>query len=200
MKNKVVTLLLGCLLACNVLAADKQLRIGTLAPKNSLYHRQLMELGEVWRGAGRQWQVSGLSGWQPGRRSRHGAPDAHRPVAGRPAVGRRPARDRTVDCRPAKHAADVPQLGRSRLRARKNARRRWKRSFSTRASSSWPGATPAGSRFFRKHPAVRPDDFKKMKFFTWVGETDQQEIMKSLGYIPVPLETNDILPAQSRPA
>jgi TRAP-type transport system periplasmic protein len=34
-----------------------------------------------------------------------------------------------------------------------------------------------------------------MKFFTWGGEPEQQEIMKSLGYIPVPLETNDILPA-----
>jgi TRAP-type C4-dicarboxylate transport system substrate-binding protein len=33
-----------------------------------------------------------------------------------------------------------------------------------------------------------------MKFFTWGGETVQQEIMKSLGYIPVPLETSDILP------
>ena len=32
-------------------AADKQLRIGTLVPKNSLYHRQLMEIGEVWRTA-----------------------------------------------------------------------------------------------------------------------------------------------------
>ena len=32
-------------------APDKQLRMGTLAPKNSLYHRQLMEVGEVWRNA-----------------------------------------------------------------------------------------------------------------------------------------------------
>jgi hypothetical protein len=30
-------------------AADKQLRIGTLVPKNSLYHRQLMAIGESWR-------------------------------------------------------------------------------------------------------------------------------------------------------
>ena len=51
MTNKILIFLLGCLMACNVLAADKQLRIGTLAPKNSLYHRQLMELGEVWRTA-----------------------------------------------------------------------------------------------------------------------------------------------------
>ena len=32
-------------------AADKQLRIGTLAPRNSLYHRQLQEVAEVWRAA-----------------------------------------------------------------------------------------------------------------------------------------------------
>ena len=60
MKNKIITLLLGCLLVCNALAADKQLRIGTLAPKNSLYHRQLMEVGEAWRtaqGAGAKYLV-----------------------------------------------------------------------------------------------------------------------------------------------
>jgi len=50
-------------------------------------------------------------------------------------------------------------------------------------------------RFFSKDAAVRPDDFKKMKFFAWGSEVEQQEIMKSLGYTPVPLETGDILPA-----
>ena len=34
-----------------------------------------------------------------------------------------------------------------------------------------------------------------MKFFAWGSETEQQEIMKSLGYTPVPLETSDILPS-----
>ncbi len=47
-------------------------------------------------------------------------------------------------------------------------------------------------RFFSKEPAVRPDDFKKMKFFAWGSEIEQQEIMKRLGYTPVPLETGDI--------
>ena len=32
-------------------AAGVQLRIGSLIPKNSLYHRQLLELGERWRDA-----------------------------------------------------------------------------------------------------------------------------------------------------
>jgi TRAP-type C4-dicarboxylate transport system substrate-binding protein len=34
-----------------------------------------------------------------------------------------------------------------------------------------------------------------MKFFAWAGESEQQELMRSLGYTPVPLETGDILPA-----
>ena len=34
-----------------------------------------------------------------------------------------------------------------------------------------------------------------MKFFAWGSEPEQQDIMKSLGYTPVPLETSDILPS-----
>jgi TRAP-type C4-dicarboxylate transport system substrate-binding protein len=50
-------------------------------------------------------------------------------------------------------------------------------------------------RFFSKEAAVRPDDYKHMKFFAWGSEQEQQSIMKSLGYTPVPLETADILPS-----
>jgi TRAP-type C4-dicarboxylate transport system substrate-binding protein len=50
-------------------------------------------------------------------------------------------------------------------------------------------------RFFSKDAAVRAEDYKHMKFFSWGAEKEQQSIMKSLGYTPVPLETADILPA-----
>jgi TRAP-type C4-dicarboxylate transport system substrate-binding protein len=50
-------------------------------------------------------------------------------------------------------------------------------------------------RFFSKEPAFKPEDYVKMKFFAWGGEAEQQEIMKNLGYTPVPLETTDILPS-----
>jgi TRAP-type C4-dicarboxylate transport system substrate-binding protein len=49
-------------------------------------------------------------------------------------------------------------------------------------------------RFFSKTPAARPDDFKQMKLFTWAGNAYQVDLMKSLGYHPVPLETASILP------
>jgi TRAP-type transport system periplasmic protein len=49
-------------------------------------------------------------------------------------------------------------------------------------------------RFFSKTPAVRPDDLKQFKIFTWAGDANQVDLMKALGYHPVPRETADILP------
>lgn len=49
-------------------------------------------------------------------------------------------------------------------------------------------------RFFSKTPAVRPDEFKQFKIFTWAGNAHQVDLMKALGYHPVPRETADILP------
>jgi len=49
-------------------------------------------------------------------------------------------------------------------------------------------------RFFSKTPAVRPDDFRRLKIFAWAGDIPQTDIMKSLGYQPVALEVSDILP------
>ena len=48
-------------------------------------------------------------------------------------------------------------------------------------------------RFFSKEPVIHPVDLMKMKIFTWAGDNNQLEIMKSAGYHPVPLEVGDIL-------
>jgi TRAP-type C4-dicarboxylate transport system substrate-binding protein len=48
-------------------------------------------------------------------------------------------------------------------------------------------------RFFSKSPALYPDDFKRFKMFTWAGNSDQVDLMKALGYNPIPSETADIL-------
>jgi len=49
-------------------------------------------------------------------------------------------------------------------------------------------------RFFTKTPATHPDELKQFKLFTWAGSSFQVDLMKSLGYHPVPLETASILP------
>src|SRR5207245_6696572 len=50
-------------------------------------------------------------------------------------------------------------------------------------------------RFFSRSPALRPDDYRRLKIITGAGDAPQADIMKSLGYHPVVLEVADILPA-----
>ena len=50
-------------------------------------------------------------------------------------------------------------------------------------------------RYFSKEPGAMPDDYKRMKLFVLAGVPRQMEIMRELGYQPVSLETEQILPA-----
>lgn len=52
-------------------------------------------------------------------------------------------------------------------------------------------------RYFSREPAAHPDDYKKMKMWVWAGELHQLSILRSLGYQPLGLETEQILPALS---
>ncbi len=47
--------------------------------------------------------------------------------------------------------------------------------------------------FFSKQKGLVPQDFKKMKMFTWAGDNAAVELMKQMGYNPIALETADIL-------
>jgi TRAP-type transport system periplasmic protein len=49
-------------------------------------------------------------------------------------------------------------------------------------------------RYFSKKPFSTPDELKKLKLFNWAGNPHQVEVYKSVGFNPVPLETADILP------
>lgn len=50
-------------------------------------------------------------------------------------------------------------------------------------------------RYFSKEPGAYPDDYRKMKLFVLAGVPRQMEIMRDLGYQPVSLETEQILPS-----
>ncbi|MEY4385423.1 MAG: hypothetical protein RLY20_706 [Verrucomicrobiota bacterium] len=50
-------------------------------------------------------------------------------------------------------------------------------------------------RFFSNKQVTHPDDLKKLKLFTWSGFPAQVEIYKSAGFDAVPLETADIVPS-----
>jgi len=176
-------------------AAEKQLRIGTLAPKNSAYHRQLVEIGQVWR-AGQESGARFLvfpDGSQGGeaemsRRMRIGQLQG----ALLSVVGLREI-DPTISA-----LQNLPLLFKSWEEldyVREKMRPAMEKNFADKGFVVLAWGDAGWVRFFSKEAALRPDDYKKMKFFAWGAESEQQSIMKSLGYTPVPLETNDILPS-----
>src|SRR5574343_1277321 len=193
--RKLAALVLGASVALGAVAADKQLRIGTLAPKNSLYHRQLMELGEAWRdaqgGSGKYLVFPDCS--QGGetdmvRRMRIGQLQGGLLSV----VGLREIEPSIAALQ------NMPLMFRSWEEVdyvREKMRPAMEKKFLDKGFVVLAWGDAGWVRFFSKEPGLRPDDFKKMKFFAWAGENEQQDIMKSLGYTPVPLETSDILPA-----
>lgn len=192
--KKLAALCLGLLLACSAVAADKQLRIGTLAPKNSLYHQQLMELGEAWRKA----QGGGKYLVYP-----DGSQGGETDMVRRMRIGQLQGGLLSVvglrEIEPSIAALqNMPLMFRNWEEVdyvREKMRPAMEKKFLDKGFVVLAWGDAGWVRFFSKKPAVRPDDFKGMKFFAWGAEAEQQEIMKNLGYTPVPLETGDILPA-----
>ena len=190
-------LLITCLTVFNItsFAADKPLRIGTLAPKNSLYHRQLLEIGESWRAAqgGNAKYVVFPDGSQGGETE----------LARRMRIGQLQGALLSIvglsEIEPSiKALQNIPLLFKTWDEVdyvREKMRPSMEKNFLDKGFIVLAWGDAGWIRFFSKDQAVKPDDFKKMKFFSFAGEGEQQEIMKSLGYVPVPLETADILPS-----
>ncbi len=163
-------------------AADKQLRIGTLVPKNSLYHRQLMAIGESWRvaqGGGAKHLVypDGSQGGEAEmvRRMRIGQLQG----ALMSVVGLREIEPSVAALQ------NMPLLFRSWDEldyVREKMRAGMEKKFLDKGFVVLAWGDAGWVRFFSKEAALRPDDYKKMKFFAWGSEPDQQAIMKNLGY------------------
>lgn len=176
-------------------AQTVSLRIGTVVPRNSLYHHQLLELGEAWRTAqgGNARYVVFTDASQGGEAE----------LARRMRIGQLQGALMSVvglrELEPSIAALqNLPLLFRNWEEVdhvREKMRPAMEKRFLDRGFVVLGWGDAGWVRFFSKDQALRPDDFKRMKFFAWGSEPEQQAIMKSLGYTPVPLETADVLPA-----
>lgn len=176
-------------------AAEKSLRMGTLAPKNSLYHRQLVEIGEAWRAS--QSATAKFVVYADG--SQGGEAE----MARRMRVGQLNGALLSVvglrEIEPSISALQsMPLLFKTWDEVdyvREKMRPAMEKKFLDKGFVVLAWGDAGWVRFFSKDPAFKPEDYQRMKFFAWGGEAEQQEIMKSMGYTPVPLETSDILPS-----
>ena len=176
-------------------AAAPRPKFATLAPRGSLYERVLLEVGEAWRGAagapgGFTVYADGVDGDESDivRRMRIGQLDGGMiSVVGLSAI------------EPGVAALQYMPLMFRSWEEVDAVSRRLRPLLEQRISQHgfvvlyWGEA--GWVRFFTKTEAVRPDDFKHLKIFSWSGTPQQVELMRALGYQPVALETADILPS-----
>lgn len=171
-----------------------KIRLATLAPKGSSYHRALQEMAEKWRaaaGPGASFIIytDGTQGGEADmvRRMRVGQLNA----ALLSGVGMAEI-DSGVGA-----IQFIPMLFRDWAEidyAREKVRGTLEQRLAEKGFVVLFWGDAGWVRFFAKDPAVRPADFKHTKMWVNANDTQQSDLMKSLGYQPVALEITDILP------
>jgi TRAP-type C4-dicarboxylate transport system substrate-binding protein len=174
--------------------AAVRVRLGTLAPQGSSYHRILQEMGEKWRAATNgQAQLTIYAGTMGSelelvRRMRAGQLQAAAITTqgiasidpGVAALQSMPMMFRTLE------ELDYVKIKLEPLLARRLESKGFKVLFW--ADAGWV-------KFFSRQKVERPEEFKRLKIFVTAGETQQFDLMKSAGYSPVALQWPDALTA-----
>lgn len=173
--------------------AKVRIRLATLAPKDTSFHKSLQMMGEKWR------QTSGdtvnLTIYTDGTMGGEGA------MVSRMRVGQIQAAMLTVaGLLQIDDSVTGLQLMPMMFRSldefdyvREKLRPKLEKRFLDKGFVVLFWGDAGWVRFFSKHPAVHPDDFKKMKMFVSAGDTRSVEVMKAVGINPVPLEQTDVL-------
>lgn len=175
-------------------AGAVEIKLATILPKDTSGYQRLMEVRDAWRKtSGETVKITVYPGWSDGetqlvKKMRAGQLQG----ALVSSVGLAQI-DRSVTClqlMPLQFRtwSEVDYV-REKIRGDLEARLR-KAGFEVLfwADAGWV-------RFFSKDPAVRPDDLKPMKLFVWTGDPQQLSILRGLGYHPVGLETEQIVPS-----
>ena len=189
------SLLLAGLCFALTTAAGERIKLATLAPTGSTYHKSLLDLKDAWQklsgGAvtlviyadgklGGEFDTVNLmsvNSVQAAMLTGVGLADIEKGVAGLQSLPM--------------GFADLTEVDHVGEKMRPTLEERLaKRGF---VVLFWSDA--GWVHFFSRKPVTHPDDLKKLKLFTWAGNADQVEIYKSAGYQAIPLETADILPS-----
>lgn len=190
-------MMLASLLAAGAARAAEPalIKIATIAPKNSIYHRTLQEIGEAYtRASGPRARYivypDSLQGTEADtvRRMRVGQLDASMlTVVGLSEIDPSVA---ALQYMPMMFRSwDELDHVRERLRPELEAK------LAAKGFVVLIWGEGGWVQFFAKEPITHPEEFKRARIFAWSGDRVQASVMKSQGYTPVPIPLADILPA-----
>lgn len=178
------------------LEAQKQrIRLGTLAPQGSSYHRILQEMGEKWRvGTNGAMQLVVYAGGTMGNEAE---------LVRRMRLGQLQAATITItgmkEIDPAVTALqEIPMLFRT-LEEVEYVRSQFEPTLEKLLAAKgfmvlfWADA--GWVRYFSRTAAVHPEDFKRLKTFVTAGDIEHFDLLKEAGHAPVALDWSDALTA-----
>jgi len=176
-------------------AESTRIRLATIAPKDTSFHKSLLRMGEAWRDAsgGAVSLVAFTDGTMGGeadmvRRMRVGQIQAAMlTVSGLMLIEDSVSGLQSMPL--IFRSIDELDFVRERLRAS------LEKKFLDKGFVVLFWADAGWVQLFSKRPARRPSQWRKMKTFVWAGHQRTIDLMKSLGVDAVPLEFNDTLTA-----
>ena len=193
--KKIILLTAALTVAFGAVAASTRVKLGTLAPVGTSYHKSLMKMGESWRkdSNGDVNMVIFAGGAQGGEAEMVGLMKANSLQAAMlTAVG-------LMEIEPAVAGLQNIPMGFRTLEEVDHVGAQMQPMLEKRLAAKgfivlfWSDA--GWVRFFSNKPVQRPDDLKKLKLFSWSGYPEQVQVYKDAGFNAVPLETADIVPS-----
>jgi len=189
-----LTLLIFGLAALGLQAAEKtiRLKLSTLAPAGTSYHKSLQVMGEKWRKASNGAVQLVIF---PG-----GTQGSETDMVGLMQTGNLDAAMITAEglsqIDPAALALQIMPLAFRNLEEVDFLTEKLRPNLEARLSAKgylvlfWGDS--GWVRLFSKSPVVHPDDLRKLKVFAWTGNAAEYDVWKSSGFSPVALEASGI--------
>jgi len=192
---KLLLVVLSILTAAACAAEPKVIKIATVAPKGSIFHRVLQDMGEATRLA-----------MAPGARVivyPDSIQGSEADVVRRMRVGQLDASLLTIvglhDIDPAVGALQyMPMMFRSWDEVdyvREALRPMLEEKLAAKGFVVLAWGEAGWVQFFSRDRITLPDEYRKGKIFTWAGDRQQAGLMKSLGFNPVGIQLTDIAPS-----